>query len=372
MGSTGSVGSSALQVVRHLKDELEVVGLAVHSNIAALYEQVQEFQPKIVAVYDAEKARELQAQTPFVRVVTGMDGVQEVARHGDVQFVLCAMAGAVGILPTLAAIEAGKQIGLANKEVLVAAGEYVMRLAARKGVQLIPVDSEHSALFQCLQGVDKEAVRRLILTTSGGPFYRYPAERLQQISLQEALTHPTWRMGPKVTVDSSTLMNKGLEVIEAHFLFQVPVGAIEVVVHPQSVVHSLVECVDGCLLAQLGVPDMRLPIQYALTYPKRCAGSLPPFDFREYQNLTFDTPDVRAFRCLGLAYEALKLGGSAPCYLNAANEVLVQRFLNREIPWIDIANKLQSLLLRHSIQRDLDLEGIFAVDALARADALVC
>jgi len=368
LGSTGSIGKNALLVARHLG--LSVKALAAKSNIDLLEQQIDEFSPEIVAVYDKDKALALQKRAPQTKVVGGMDGLLEVAAYPGANFVLSAMTGAAGILPTATAISHGKRIGLANKEVLVAAGDYITKLALEKGSTLIPIDSEHSAIFQCLQGCSKKDIRRLILTASGGPFLRSSEEELNTITVDHALAHPTWNMGPKVTIDSSTLMNKGFELIEAYFLFGVPLEQIEVVIHPQSVIHSWVEFIDGSMLAQASEPNMIFPIQYALTYPERKPGLLPPFDFRKYPSLQFFAPDMEKFRCLKLAFEVLRQGGSAPCYLNAANEVLVHRFINREIHWKDISTKLEHLLARHSVRPALDLETILQVDQEAREEAL--
>jgi 1-deoxy-D-xylulose-5-phosphate reductoisomerase len=367
LGSTGSIGTSALGVARHLPSEVQVVALAARGNIALLEAQVREFHPRIVAVFEFDAARALQLKFPDLRVVAGMEGLQEVASHADVDFVLAAISGSLGILPTVAAIKSGKQIGLANKEVLVAAGAYIMQLAKECGSQILPVDSEHSAIFQCLE--EGQEVRRLILTASGGPFWRKSQEELEGITVEQALNHPNWKMGPKITIDSSTLMNKGLEVIEAHFLFGMPVSKIEVVIHPQSVIHSMVEYVDGSMMAQMSEPNMCIPIQYAMTYPKRMPGLLPPFDFSRFSQLDFLPRRKGMFRCLELAYDALGMGGTAPCYLNAANEVLVQQFLERKIGWKQIGEKLDRLMQAYSPEKEVNLENILAVDALARAQA---
>jgi 1-deoxy-D-xylulose-5-phosphate reductoisomerase len=370
LGSTGSVGRNALDVALHLG--LPVRALAAHSSIDLLEEQIRRHSPPIVAVYDKAKALLLRKRVPSTtRVVAGMEGLCEAAATSDASIVLSAMTGSAGILPTVAAIKAGKRIALANKEVLVAAGAYIMNLAREMKIPIIPVDSEHSAIFQCLHGVHspQTEVRRLILTASGGPFFTFTDEALKAITVEQALAHPTWTMGPKVSIDSSTLMNKGFELIEAHFLFDLPVEKIDVVVHPQSIVHSFVELIDGSILAQMSEPNMALPIQYAFTFPERRTGLMPPFDFARHSTLQFFSPDTRRFPCLALAYEALRRGGSAPCYLNAANEQLVARFLRRDIGWSAIATKLETLLLRHPATPAKSLEEILAVDALARAEA---
>ncbi len=371
LGSTGSIGANALKIAQHLKDEIKIEVLAAKSNIDLLEMQARQFHPKIIAVFDKDKAFQLQRRLPHVRVLGGIEGLQEAAAHPDVDFVLSAMSGTAGILPTVSAIQSGKDIGFANKEVLVSAGEYVMSLVAEKGVNFIPIDSEQNAIFQCLHREKKEDVRRLILTASGGPFRDLGEEQLKQVSLEDALKHPTYRMGPKNTVDSSTLMNKGLEVIEAHFLFGIPVEKIEVVIHPQSIVHSLIEFKDGSILSQLSEPNMLIPIQYAMTFPERKEGLARPFDFALHSRFDFYAPDANKFSCLALAYDALKQGGSLPCYMNAANEVLVNRFLNREIIWSDISVKLEALMAAHRPQKSLNLEKIIEIDENARMEASI-
>lgn len=368
-GSTGSIGQNVLSIVRHFKNDFRVTALAAKSNTSLLETQAKEFHPEIVAVYDKEKALELQKRIPHVKVVGGMEGLLEMAAYESVDLVVAAMTGSVGILPTARAISCGKTIALANKEVLVSAGDQILKLAKQHNVQLLPIDSEHNAIFQCLQGSHQKEIRRIILTASGGPFSRSSQEELNTITIEKALAHPTWRMGAKVTIDSSTLMNKGLEVIEAHFLFGVAVDKIEVVIHPQSVIHSIVEFIDGSMIAQLSEPNMLFPIQYAMTYPERKEGLLPPFDFSKARSLEFAPPDLKKFPCLDLAYYALSKGGSLPCYLNAANEKLVERFLKGEIHWQEIGSKLEKLLMRHQPERHPTLEALLEVDALARREA---
>lgn len=369
LGSTGSIGRNALNVVRHLSTQLKVAALAARGNIDLLEQQAIEFQPSIVAVYEEDQARELQKRLPRQTVLAGMEGLKAVAACAEAEMVVSAIAGTVGLQPTIEAILAGKDIGLANKEALVSGGALVMRLVRERGVQLIPIDSEHSAIFQCLKGEKRSSVRRLVLTSSGGPFRTWTSSGLEAVTVEEALNHPTWKMGPKVTIDSSTLMNKGLEVIEAHWLFNVALDKIEVIIHPQSIIHSLVEFHDYSMLAQMGVPNMIVPIQYALTYPDRFPGMLEPFDFVRHAKLEFSQPDPAKFRCLALAYEALRRGGSLPCYMNAANEVLVQRFLDREISWKDIGILLERLMSRHQVMPADNLEAILAIDEQARQEA---
>lgn len=372
LGSTGSIGRNALNIARHLKKRFRVVALAARDNIDLLEQQAREFQPLIIGVFNPEKARELQKRLPGQRILAGMDGLKAVAACSEADMVISAIAGTMGLQPTIEAILAGKDIGLANKEALVSGGSLVMRLAKEKGVQLIPIDSEHSAIFQCLNGEKKSTVHRIILTSSGGPFRTWSKEQIDHVTVEQALNHPTWRMGPKVTIDSSTLMNKGLEVIEAHWLFNIELDKIEVIIHPQSIIHSLVEFNDYSMLAQMGVPNMIVPIQYAMTYPDRYPGLLSPFDFLKNSKLEFFKPDLNNFRCLALAYEAIRKGGSLPCYMNAANEVLVERFLAGKISWREIGNQLEYLMSQHSVQSVDTLEDILAVDTLAREDAAEC
>ncbi len=360
---------STLRVARHLKEDLEVVALAARTNIDALEAQAREFSPKLIAVYDPDCAQMLQKRLPHIPVLAGMEGLQAVASFSESDFAMLAMTGSVGLLPAIAAIEAKKQVGLANKEVLICAGELIQKLVQLHQVDLIPVDSEHCALFQCLKGENKKAVRRLILTASGGPFRTKSLAELESVSVEDALAHPNWRMGPKVLIDTSTLMNKGLEMIEARWLFDIPPEQIEAVVHPQSRIHSCVEFIDGSILAQIAEPDMVIPIQHALTFPERKQGLLPPYDFIKNGTLTFSAPDKEKFRCLGLAIHAMRAGKSYPCYLNAANEILVDRFLKREISWTAIGIKLEKLMSSHVAENLLTLEAILSVDQCAREEA---
>jgi 1-deoxy-D-xylulose-5-phosphate reductoisomerase len=364
LGSTGSIGKNTLRVAEHLG--YKIASLAVHSNIDLLEEQGKKWDPEVIAVYDKDQAFALQKRLPHQVVVGGMEGLMQAATVPGADIVISAMVGAAGILPTFKAIEAGKTIGLANKEVLIAAGELMMSLARKQGVQILPIDSEHSAIFQCLQGEDIASVRRLILTASGGPFRGASWEELRAITPRRALDHPTWKMGKKITIDSSTLMNKGLEVIEAHFLFDQPLEKIDVVIHPQSIIHSFVEFIDGSLMAQMGEHDMQIPIQYALTYPERKNGLHPCFDFAKYSTLEFSKPDLEKFPCLRLAYRAAKVGGTLPCFMNAANEVLVEQFLAGKISWIDIGKKLETLMEAHQVLPQESLETLLEIDLEAR------
>lgn len=368
LGSTGSIGQNTLKVAAHLG--IEVVALAAKSNIDLLEEQARCFHPQLIAVFDQDKALELAGRLPRVRVVGGMEGLNEAAALEEATHVVSAMSGTVGILPTATALINKKQLLLANKEALVSAGEIMMRLARENGTKIIPVDSEHSALFQCFQTRDTKEVHRLILTASGGPFRGWSHEELQAITVEKALEHPTWKMGPKITIDCSTLMNKGMEVIEAHHLFGIPIDQIEVLIHPQSVIHGMVQFIDGSTLAQLSNPHMIYPIQYALTHPIRKATSLVHLDLTQYGTLEFFSPDIQKFPCLQLAIDSLRVGGSMPCFMNAANETLVQRFILKEISWNEIGKKLEKLMEKHTIGKETSLEGLLAVDAEARFMAL--
>lgn len=369
LGSTGSIGTTTLQVARHLQDKVQVVALAAGRNVDGLVEQAKEFGVKTVALFDVRQAKILKEKLPGVRVLAGLEGLLEMASCSEADLVVQAMVGSVGLQPTFASIAAGKSVALANKEALVAGGELLMQMARSQQVSLLPIDSEHSAIFQCLMGQDQTAIRRLILTASGGPFRNKSLEELRTVQPKEALLHPTWKMGPKITIDCSTLMNKGLEVIEAHWLFGVPGEQIEVLIHPTSVVHSFVEFQDGSLLAQMGEPSMVTPIQFALTYPKRVPAMFPPLDWSISRKLEFFPPDFDRFRCLSLAFAALKIGKSVPCYMNAANEVLVEAFLQGRIGWLDIAIHLEKLLEKHIPQTVHSLETALAIDALAKREA---
>lgn len=372
LGSTGSIGKNAIEIVKHLgKDRVEVVALAARSNSSLLEAQAKELMPEMVAILDEKEGRELKKRLLGIRVEVGPEGIMEAASYDKANLVLNSIVGTQGLEPTFQAIMAKKDIALANKEALVSGGSLMMELARAQGVSIIPVDSEHSAIFQCLKGEKESHVRRLIITASGGPFRKKSIDELAHITKEEALCHPTWSMGAKNTIDSSTLMNKGLEVIEAHHLFNLPLDQIEVVIHPQSIIHSMVEFKDGSMLSQMSRPTMLVPIQYAMTYPEREEGLLEPFDFSRHNLLEFEKPDLEKFRCLDLAFQAAKRGGSAPCFLNAANEVLVGRFLNSEIGWLDIAGKLSRLLDVYPIQRVASIEDVIEVDREARAKAVL-
>jgi len=374
LGSTGSIGRQALEVIREFPEQFEVVALAAGSNLDLLIEQAAIFRPKYLAIGEPSLYQELQARTPDQRIKlsAGLEGLIDIGTLPEVDLVLTAVVGSVGIKPTLAAIEAGKDIALANKETLVAAGSIIMAAAAKYGVEIIPVDSEHSAVFQCLEGKDSNQVERLLITASGGPFRTYTPEQLEHVTLEQALKHPNWNMGGKITIDSATMFNKGLEIIEAHWLFGVSFDRITPVIHPESIVHSLVEFKDGSFLAQLGLCDMRLPIQLALTYPERLTYPFPRFNFNNPLALNFEPVNYDLFPAITLAYEAGCKGGSLPVVLNAANEEAVGAFLTRKIGFTKIVRIVSEVMGYHqkeafSIQPDL--EEIMAVDQWARAAA---
>jgi 1-deoxy-D-xylulose-5-phosphate reductoisomerase len=370
LGSTGSIGRSALAVVDANPERLRVAALAAGDNAALLAEQAARYRPAIVALASGDAADRFHAAGGTApALVCGPEGLVAVATHPDVDIVLCASSGTAALEAVLAAIEAGKTIALANKEVLVMAGALVTAAARRKGVPILPVDSEHNAIHQCLHGRPAAEIRRLILTASGGPFRDLSPGELQAVDPEAALRHPTWQMGRKITIDSATLMNKGLEVIEAHWLFDVPADRIDVVVHPQSIVHSMVELSDGSVIAQMGVTDMRLPIQYACSYPDRWEAALPRLDLIKAGRLDFEAPALDRFPCLGLAYRALRAGGTAPVVLNAANEVAVASFLEKRLGFTSIPVVIERVLNAHVVESVVTLELIRRVDAWARNQA---
>ena len=364
LGSTGSIGTQTLEVVRENKD-IKVLGLAAGSNIELLEKQIREFSPKVVAVWKEEKAKELKTKIADldVRVVAGMDGLIEVSVLEDVEILVTAIVGMIGIRPTVEAIKAGKDIALANKETLVTAGHIIMPLAKENHVSILPVDSEHSAIFQSLQGNDHGAIHKILLTASGGPFRGKKEEDLLNIRVEDALKHPNWAMGQKITIDSSTMVNKGLEVIEAKWLFGVDVDRVQVVVQPQSIIHSMVEYVDGAIMAELGTPDMKLPIQYALYYPERRFLPGERLDFWSLGKLDFEKPDMDTFYGLALAYEAGRVGGSLPTVFNAANELAVSKFLKREIKYLEIIEIIEDCMRAHKNIENPTLEEIFMTEA---------
>lgn len=364
LGSTGSIGTQTLDVVREHSDELQVVALAAGTNKERLKEQIKEFHPKLVSLSDEKKAQELKEELAGeqVEVVCGMEGLIEVAGADSADVVVTAVVGMMGILPTMEAIKKGKDIALANKETLVTAGHLIIPMAKEYGVSILPVDSEHSAIFQSLQGEPKAALDKILLTASGGPFRGKSAEFLETVTLEDALNHPNWSMGPKITIDSSTMVNKGLEVMEAKWLFGVDYSQIEVVIQPQSIIHSMVQYVDGAIIAQLGTPDMRVPIEYALFYPERRSLSGHRLDFSKLSQITFEKPDYKVFRGLSLAIEAGKTGGTMPTVFNAANERAVAKFLKGEIKYTDIVRSIEKCMDAHKVSAHPDLEEILATE----------
>ena len=384
LGSTGSIGTQTLQVAQHL-DSVRILAVAANRNVTLLEQQIRRFHPALCAVYDESAAKDLRTrvQDTAVRVVSGMDGLMEAAVLPEADMVVAAMVGSIGLRPVLAAIRSGKDIALANKETLVTAGSIVMREIADNSVRILPVDSEHSAIFQCLHAIgsknvsadtrteghagrDGNKVKRILLTASGGPFYGKTRKELQTITAEQALRHPNWDMGGKITIDSATLMNKGLEVIEAKWLFDVEPEQIEVVVHRESIVHSMVEFCDNSVIAQMGIPDMRIPIQLALTYPKRVESVVPAVDFTNYPSLTFGQPDCETFRCLALAYSALHTGGTMPAAMNAANEAAVDAFLRGRLSFLGIAELVEEAMNAHRPVESPTLDDIFETDRWAR------
>ena len=368
LGSTGSIGTQALEVVRDQRDALHVEVLSAHSNADLLVAQALEFKPNAVVIGDEAKWKQVNDALfdEGIKVYSGAEALEQVVEVDGIDMVLTAMVGAAGLKPTLRAIEAGKHIALANKETLVVAGEIVMNAARNKGVDIHPVDSEHSAIYQCIAGEFHNPIEKIILTASGGPFRGRTLESLAGVSKADALKHPNWDMGAKITIDSASLMNKGLEVIEAKWLFDISPDQIDVVVHPQSIVHSCVQFDDGSIKAQLGLPDMKLPIQYALTYPRRLKNDFPRFSFMDYPSLTFEQPDTKTFRNLALAFDALRAGGNAPAILNAANEVAVARFLKDDIEFLDLPRVVEHALGHVTLQAKPTLDDLIAADADAR------
>lgn len=364
LGSTGSIGTQTLEVVRENKD-IEVLGLAAGNNIRLLEKQIREFSPEIVAVWDEKKAKELRENVADleVQIVAGMEGLIAVSVMEEVEILVTAVVGMIGIRPTIEAIKAGKDIALANKETLVTAGHLIMPLAKENGAAVLPVDSEHSAIFQSLQGNDKKSVHKILLTASGGPFRGKKQEELMNIRVEDALRHPNWQMGQKITIDSSTMVNKGLEVIEAKWLFEIEVDQVQVVVQPQSIIHSMVEYEDGAIIAELGTPDMKLPIQYALYYPQRRYLSGERLDFWNLGKLEFEKPDMDTFYGLALAYEAGRAGGTLPTVFNAANEMAVRQFLDRQIKYLEITEIIEDCMRVHRNIENPALEQILETEA---------
>ena len=371
LGSTGSIGVNALDVAHRYPDRFEVVGMTAWGNSTVLREQIIRHRPKVACVGSEEKAERLRldSETKGTEILYGIEGLLEVATNDDVDMVVSAIVGSAGLIPTFAAVEAGKDIALANKETLVAAGNLVMTEAYNKNVKVLPVDSEHSAIYQSLVGHRKEDIKRLILTASGGPFIRKSKEELKKVAVKDALNHPTWSMGNKITIDSATLMNKGLEVIEAKWLFDVSGDRIDVLVHPQSIIHSMVEYIDGSVVSQMGMPDMRGPIAYALSYPERLAVGTPALDLGRIGTLTFEEPDLDRFPALALCYEALEAGGTSPAVISAANEVAVEAFLEEKITFVDIPVVMDLVLKSHSTVEAKTIDEVLRADRWARDEA---
>jgi 1-deoxy-D-xylulose-5-phosphate reductoisomerase len=376
LGSTGSIGTQTLDIVAQYPEQFRIVGLTAGRNVTLLAQQIRQFRPEIVAIGDEDKLQELQEAIADIdyqpMILVGETGVVEVARYGDAEVVVTGIVGCAGLLPTIAAIQAGKDIALANKETLIAGGPVVNPLIEKHGVKILPADSEHSAIFQCLQGVLPGALRRIILTASGGAFRDLPVEKLAEVTVADALKHPNWSMGQKITIDSATLMNKGLEVIEAHYLFGMDYDDIDIVIHPQSIIHSLIELQDTSVLAQLGWPDMRLPLLYALSWPERIHTDWKPLDLVKAGNLTFREPDHEKYPCMQLAYAAGRAGGSMPAVLNAANEQAVALFLEEKIQFLDIPKLIEMACDKHQQDncQSPGLDDILAADQWARQEVL--
>lgn len=371
LGSTGSIGVNTLEIVAAFPERYQVVALSAGNNIDLLLKQIETFRPQLVSVASEQGAENLSTRLEGydVEVVCGIEGLIRCATHKDAQMVVAAIVGAAGLVPTMAAIKSGKDVALANKETLVAAGQLVMAEVARQGCCMIPVDSEHSAIFQSLAGQRSEDIRRLILTASGGPFRQHSVEQLAAVTPADALAHPNWDMGQKISIDSATMMNKGLEVIEAHWLFQVPAEQIDVHIHPESIIHSMVEYRDGAVLAQLGIPDMKTPIAYALSWPQRLPLKQEPLDLTAAGRLTFEAPDNVRFPCLRLAYDALKTGGSLPAVMNAANEIAVDAFLKRKISFSGIPRLIERVMENHSREELTTLDKVLQADRWGRKEA---
>lgn len=376
LGSTGSIGTQTLDIIEHHPDKFRLVGIAAGRNVTLLAEQVRQFKPEIVAIHDASKLVELRDAIadvdPQPQILAGNDGVVEVARYGDAEAVVTGIVGCAGLLPTIAAIEAGKDIALANKETLIAGGPVVLPLIEKHGVKLLPADSEHSAIFQCMQGLPEGGLRRIILTASGGAFRDWPVEKLKDVTVADAVKHPNWSMGRKITVDSATMMNKGLEVIEAHYLFGLDYDQIDTLIHPQSIIHSLIETQDTSMLAQLGWPDMRLPLLYAISWPERIFTDWKPLDLAQLATLTFKEPDHAKYPCINLAYEAGRAGGSMTAVLNAANEQAVALFLDEKIHYLDIPKVIEKVCDRNRdhLTATPSLQDILDADQWARQEVI--
>lgn len=371
LGSTGSIGCNTLKVVHNLNKNnfpVKVKYLSTNSQIELLAEQVQQFKPDAVVITDETKRKEFVEKYSFenLEVLCGIEGLNEISKRDDYDTLVCALVGFAGLAPVTNAIKAKKKIALANKETLVVAGSIINELLKEHKTDLLPIDSEHSAILQCLMGEEGNKIEKLILTASGGPFRTKSYEEMQAASIQDALNHPNWKMGSKITIDSATMMNKGLEVIEARWLFDVPAEKIEVVIHPQSIIHSMVEFEDSSIKAQMGIPDMKIPIQFALTYPKRVSSDFPKLDFRKYSSLTFEEPDYKKFECLKIAFDVLNEGKTYPVVMNAANEVAIEHFLNGKIKFTDIPKHIRKCIDAHEALSDFSLENIFEIDLKTR------
>jgi 1-deoxy-D-xylulose-5-phosphate reductoisomerase len=369
LGSTGSIGKSTLEVISGHRDRFKVAALGVRNNVGLLEEQICEFHPDVVAVYDEAAAENLKKKNLPVEILTGEPGMIEAATLSGVDTVVSAIVGSPGLVPTYEAIKAGKNIALATKEALVMAGNIIMSEAAERGVSILPVDSEHSAVFQCLDGCDMNEVEKIVLTASGGPFIRKSIEELVNVTPAQALNHPNWDMGKKISIDSATLMNKGLEVIEAYWLFNVPVEKIGVILHSQSIIHSMVNFIDGSVISQMSVPDMKGPISYALSYPERIGNILPSLNLAEVGELTFEEPDLHKYPSLALTYDALNAGGTMPCVLNAANEIAVEAFLSERIAFMDISRVVARTMEEHKVLKGESIEEVVGVSEWAKQKA---
>lgn len=368
LGSTGSIGRNCLEVIEQQRERFQVQYLTANGNVELLLQQAKKFRPRAAAILREKESASFSTQFKElgVELLSGFDGLLEISQREDADIVVNALVGAAGLRPTLSALKRRRRVALANKESLVMGGQFVMAAAEKVGAEIIPIDSEHSALLQCLAGEDPQTIDAVILTASGGPFRKRAVGDFPQVTVEQALTHPNWNMGKKITIDSATLMNKGLEVIEARWLFNLPLRKIRVLIHPQSIIHSMVEFVDGSIKAQMGMPDMRIPIQYAMSYPERLPNKLPRLDFSRWSTLTFQEPDLDKFACLRLAYQAIADGGTAPTVLNAANEVAVQAFLSERLRFLDIPRVIDRALQCHHNHRAVDLKSVISADRWAR------
>lgn len=370
LGSTGSIGISTLSVIKQNPSDFKVIGLSTNSNIGILYRQIKEVHPLFVCVKDAGSASALKSKLKSAtRILSGDDGLLQMLSDEQIDKVVLAISGSAALMPLLKAIDSGKDIALANKEALVMAGPIIMERADKKKVSIIPIDSEQSAIWQCLKEENKSELRNIYLTASGGPFWKLSVKQFKHISPKQALRHPRWKMGKKISVDSATLMNKGLELLEAMYLFNIRPEKIKIIIHPESIIHSMVEYIDGTVIAQLSITDMRIPIQYALSYPRRLSANLPKIDFYRLRQLNFKRPDFHKFPCLGFAYRAAYDGGTMPCVLNAANEVSVNEFLKRRLDFVSIPKVIEKVLHRHNNIKQPDLDDILQADAWAREEA---